>query len=256
MKLRHLFGLFFGILICMTYVVYFSQGQDPLHALKGAEANDDNFVYKVDPRRFDQNPNNVAIKEKWTKDRDVMVRIEPKDKRMRPFHIDAYEALISNKRAWSVPGHEPTDKLRPGDAQKACKAAGKRLCTVHEWQTACRGGHVKKVTFKNAEQLVQQCDFARSAGYDRNDWVNKSDSHPQCIPHGYPLHHMLGNVSEFVEASDGRVMIVGLTYFDARIQNKVAAMRSGCDRVVAGPGQYPAQRYNKALGFRCCRDAQ
>jgi len=257
-----LMAIFIAVLFALTYVVYFSQGQNPLEAVTGNEekadktADKDNFVYKVDPRRFDQNLNNVAAKEKWTADRDVMVLIKPESPSMRPFYIDAYEALISNYRAWSVPGQVPTDKLRTTDAQVACEAAGKRLCTVTEWQVACRGGSVKKKPFTIAAELMKTCDFARSKGYDRTDYVNKTDSHPQCTPHGQPIHHMLGNLSEFVEDSHGRVMIVGLTYYDGKMRDKATAMRHGCERIVAGGGQYPKERFNKGLGFRCCKNAQ
>ena len=264
-----LMAIFIAVLFTLTYIVYFSQGQNPVEAVTGEQTQTsgkkktvtqkekDDFVYKVDPRRFDQNPNNIAAKEKWGNDKDVMVLITPKDTRVKPFYIDAYEALISNYRAWSVPGVVPTDKLRTADAQVACQAAGKRLCHVTEWQVACRGGTTQRRPLRNTTELLKKCDFARSKGYDRNDYVNKTDSHPQCTPHdGYPLHHMLGNLSEFVEDRRGRVMIVGLTYYDEKISNKPLAIRNGCDRVVASGGQYPPERFNKGLGFRCCKDAR
>lgn len=221
------------------------------------EDKKDDFVYKVDPRRFDQNPNNIAAKEKWSADKDVMILVTPQVKNMKPFYIDAYEALISNYRAWSVPGVVPTDKLRSIDAQVACEASGKRLCSITEWQTACRGGLNQRNPYRNPNEWLKKCDFARSAGYDRNDYVNKTDSHPQCTPHGqYKIHHMLGNLSEFVEDRSGRIMIVGLTYYDANLSNKPLAMRNGCMRTVSSAGQYPEGKYNKGLGFRCCKDAR
>ncbi len=239
-----------------VYLYYSPQAQKRAEEAAQKEQATKDFVYKIDPRRFDQNPNPVAISEKWTNDKDVMVLIQPKTSKLKPFYIDAYEAVISNYRAWSVPGQMPTDKLRPVDAQVACQAAGKRLCKYYEWQTACRGGEIQKKPFTNATTLMKTCDFARSNTYDKNDYVNKTDSHPNCTPHGAPIHHMLGNVSEFVEDQSGRVMIVGLTYYDGKMRDKPTAMRNGCERIVAGGGQYPAERFNKGLGFRCCKDAQ
>ncbi len=263
MNLRMLLAIFLAVLFTLSYMVYFSQGHNPLEAVtpdtetNGAIAEKDDFVYKVDPRRFDQTPNNVAITEKWTDDKDVMVLIKPDNPRVRPYYIDAYEATISNYRAWSVPGQTPTDKLRPVDAQVACEAAGKRLCSQTEWQTACRGGSTKKKPYTIAAELMKICDFARSKGYDRTDYVNKTDSHPKCTPHGsYPLHHMLGNLSEFAEDDRGRVMILGLTYYDGKMRDKATRMRHGCERIVSGGGQYPPERFNKGLGFRCCKTAR
>lgn len=214
------------------------------------------FQYKIDPRRFDQNPNNAAIEQGWTNKNDVMTLIKPKQNSLKPFYIDAYEAIISNYRAWSVPGQIPTDKLRIIDAQTACDAAGKRLCTETEWRTACRGGATQPIQFTDPNALMKVCDFARSNTYDENDYINKNNTHMACALPGTPVYNMIGNIAEFVEHESGQVMAVGLTYYDGKMKNKNIALKNACERTIFYPGQYPAERYNKGLGFRCCRNTR
>lgn len=227
------------------------------NAIAKQRANDANWSYQSDPRSFDSKPaDNTATKMGWKPQDDMMVLVKPKNSNMPPFYIDAFEAFISDYRAWSMPGVYPTDKIKYTDAATACEAAGKRLCHVQEWRTACRGGITKPVQFKRTDEILRLCDFARSAGYDRQDYVEKTDSHLACTPPGLPIHHMIGNVAEFVKTSNGQIMVVGLAYYDARIRNNQIALANACERVVAGPGQYPATRFNKGTGFRCCKDAQ
>lgn len=216
----------------------------------------DPFNYKVDARRFDQAMSNIATREKWQNSKDEIVLVKPRSKSMRPYYVDKYEAMISNHRAWSVPGHFPTDKLRPRDAHTACEAAGKKLCTLKQWQTACRGGRTQPLKFSKPSLMMKVCDFARSNTYDRNDYINSTDSHPKCKSPGLDVFHMIGNLAEFVQDERGQTMAVGLTYYDGKMQNKDTALRQACERIVFGPGQYPPERFNKGLGFRCCKDAK
>ena len=54
--------------------------------------------------------------------------------------MDRYEASRGNgDKAESVAGAMPWTNLSWKDAQAACEAAGKRLCTKDEWTAACKG---------------------------------------------------------------------------------------------------------------------
>lgn len=228
--------------------------QDPAYILK--KKTPGGFVYKSDTRPFEKRPqNDAAMKQKWGEHHDQMVLIHPRDSSLKPFYIDAFEATVSNNRAWSVPGQIPTDRLRFQNAKDMCHAAGKRICNTLEWQTACRGGHTRPVEFKNPVQLMESCDFARTKGYDQQDYVNKTDSHPACVISSQPLYHMIGNVAEFTQNQNGQIEVVGLTYYDAHITNKKSALKRACEQVVHPNGRYPATQYNKGTGFRCCRNA-
>jgi len=59
------------------------------------------------------------------------------DRRWSPFlSIDGREGLV---RAVSRPGVIPQGYISGKQAQAACNASGKRLCTANEWERACRG---------------------------------------------------------------------------------------------------------------------
>lgn len=217
-----------------------------------------NWVYQSDPRSFDQRaPDMTAKEQNWKPEtHDMMVLIEPKDGRIRPYYIDAFEAFISNYRAWSTPDVYPTDKIKYSSAITACEMAGKRLCTENEWRTACRGGITTPVAFNNTSEILQYCDFGRSSTYDRLDYVEKTDSHIACTPPGLSIYHMIGNVAEFVYGPNNQVMLVGLTYYDGKLKNNNTAVTQACERTIAEPGRYGPQQFNKGAGFRCCKDAQ
>lgn len=217
-----------------------------------------NWFYQSDPTPFDKRPADMTAKEEnWSPEtHDMMVLIKPRDGRMRPYYIDAFEAFISNYRAWSTPDVYPTDKIKYNSAITACEMAGKRLCTEAEWRTACRGGITTPVAFNNTNEILQYCDFARSSAYDRQDYVEKTDSHIACTPPGLPIYHMIGNLAEFVYGPNNQIMLVGLTYYDGKIKNNQTAVTQACERTVANPGQYGAEQFNKGTGFRCCKDAR
>lgn len=213
------------------------------------------FVYKSDTRPFEQRPqNDAAIRQKWTDKHDQMVLVTPKPRTMNAFYIDAFEATVSGNRAWSVPGHIPTDRLRFHNAKAMCEAAGKRICKTKEWQAACRGGITQPIKFGQPQKLLQSCDFARGKPYTEMDFINKTDSHPSCINSTLPLYHMIGNVAEFTQNDQGQTEVVGLTYYDVHIQNKAQAVQLACEQINHPNGRYPAQQYNKGTGFRCCKD--
>ena len=207
-----------------------------------------------DMKIYERYIDNTADDQDFTKAQDKMVLIQPDG--MRPFYIDQFEATISKRKAWSVPGLQPTTKLYYQAAKDACRANGKRICMVSEWRAACRGGSSKPFRFPNPEKLIKICDFARSAGYDKNDYVNKNNSHPKCTIPKVNIHHMMGNVVEFAESKNGQVTVLGLAYYDQHIKNRSSYMASACEITVHQPGAYPAGRHNEGLGFRCCRTAQ
>lgn len=228
--------------LCFLAIAYFTFPFGSGSQIKGSQK-----IYA----RYD---GNYLVSPEWPKTADEMVPINPDNSPVPLFSIDRYEATIAGGRAWSVPGLRPTTRLPFSEAREACRNAGKRMCTLIEWQTACRGGSTLPVSFSKPKKLLEICDFARSGGYDATDFVNKNNSHPECTIPSLDIHHMKGNVSEFVVVPDGQFAVVGLTYYDQRISDKEYAMEYACERVVAQPGQYPENRFNEGLGFRCCRD--
>lgn len=207
-----------------------------------------------DKKTYERYKDNYLTEPEWEADADKMVLVQPNSPELKPFLIDAYEAVIADRTAYSIAGQTPTTKLRYDEAKEACKKAGKRMCTIKQWQTACRGGRTTYAVFPDPEYLAKNCDFARSQGYDANDYPGKTDSHPQCHING--IYHMIGNLSEFAQDEEGNVAVLGLTYYDAKMRNKNRALEKACERIVIGAGKYPANKHNEGMGFRCCIEAK
>ena len=55
------------------------------------------------------------------------------------FQIDAFEASVTEGKALSRPGVSPARNVTWYQADAACKASGKRLCSEVEWLQACTG---------------------------------------------------------------------------------------------------------------------
>ncbi|MFK7840242.1 MAG: SUMF1/EgtB/PvdO family nonheme iron enzyme [Bdellovibrionales bacterium] len=246
-------ALFIAVITATTTLAQQSNSQSHMYTKK----DKDGFVYQSDTRPFSQRPQNPIAKEKKWSDRvDKMVLVQPKKSTMWPFYIDAFEALVSNNRAWSVPGYVPTDRLMFSEAEAMCQNAGKRLCSTEEWQTACRGGHTKPVKFNQISQMAKACDFARAKPYSKDDFIQKTDSHPQCTAPSLPLYHMIGNMAEFTKSASGKIEVVGLTYYDTHMTDKAYALSIACEVIAHPNGRYPAKQYNKGTGFRCCKNAK
>jgi formylglycine-generating enzyme required for sulfatase activity len=166
-------------------------------------------------------------------------------------------------RAVSLPNVVPHGYLSGRVAALACRNAGKRLCNLEEWRTACRGERRSKYPYGTAYR-AGACNVHRA-------------SHPAGLLHGNPsINHrdprlnlveddqgpllrrtgangdcrsqwgsdaafdMVGNLDEWVDDPNGR--FVG--GFFSR------ATQEGCDAEVTS---HPPQYYDYSLGVRCCR---
>ena len=179
--------------------------------------------------------------------------VEVKRGAMR-FFIDTYEASVDAKgRALSLRGVKPAN-LDWDDANKACNAAGKRLCSSKEWVTACQGAAAKDDDGdKNfANDYVKGNQFPYADYYEqgwcyvtadsRTGRPRETGSSPRCrTPDG--IYDLAGNVEEWVEKDKDRAFLAG---GDFRAEEK-----ANCVRVNDSFG--PGHR-NHGIGFRCCAD--
>lgn len=167
-------------------------------------------------------------------------------------------------KASSIRGVLPQGYLSADQAEAACAAADKRLCTEAEWVTACRGEVGR--------------DFPYGDRYEQGTCNVFREDHPSAILHGNPARYhddprnglllvagrplllptgasarcasrwgndaifdMVGNLDEWV-ADEAGVFVGG---FYSR------GSRSGCfARVSAHPRRYS----DYSTGTRCCRD--
>jgi len=207
-------------------------------------------------RKHNVTKQDPPVPKTWADEADRMVLVDIDG--VRPFFIDQYEATISENLAWSVAGLQPTTKITPKVAMESCAAAGKRLCTTQEWRIGCRDGKTTPHLFQNTASLLQHCDFGRSKGYDKNDYAGKNNSHSACRMPRLNLHHMIGNVAEMTQGANGKIAAVGVTYLGtsyygaAFVGDPHRAMRMACEYTITN--NYPMNRFNQGMGFRCCRD--
>jgi hypothetical protein len=181
----------------------------------------------------------VPVPPQWQLDRDVEPRAEVRG------------------------GAVPNGYLNRDVAERACRNAGKRLCTEREWVTACRGEHGHEFPYGDAYERGA-CNVFRSAHPAEVLHGNASVGHldprlnqvtvrgrrllrtaggtPACRSQwgADAAYDMVGNLAEWVDDPDG----VFLGGFYSR------NTRAGCTRKVAS---HPPAYFDYSLGVRCCR---
>jgi len=168
-------------------------------------------------------------------------------------------------KAVSRSGVVPQGYLSRDLAQRACENAGKRLCRLQEWKTACRGQAQRDFPYGD-HYVTGACNVNRnvhaavvlhgnaSMGHldPRMNLVIERGVDPLLRPTGSTakcvsvwgtdgIYDMAGNLDEWVDDDDGG--FVGGFY--ARTTTK------GCDARVRA---HPASYLDYSTGTRCCRD--
>lgn len=169
-------------------------------------------------------------------------------------------------RAVSARGLVPQGYVSGVVAERACKSAGKRLCTLGEWRTACRGERDKPFPYGEGDRYVAgKCNVFREAhpamvlhgdfSVGHTDprlnlvevkgqpLLRKTGATSECISEWGDdgVADMVGNLDEWVEDSDGT--FVGGFY--------ARATKEGCASTVSTHGY---AYYDYSTGIRCCRD--
>lgn len=155
--------------------------------------------------------------------------------------IDRYEASKgSSGKAESVAGEMPWMNIAHDDAQQACAAVGKRLCSVEEWEAAC-GGLAKNPYPYGATYVQAACNDAH-AGIGH---VTETGSLPGCEGSVSGLFDMSANAWEWAADCDQNdyCAILGGGYTD--VDDLTCFSKSSGEPAKADDG----------LGFRCCRAA-
>ena len=165
-------------------------------------------------------------------------------------------------RAVSVEGRVPQGYLSGVEAQAACAASGKRLCTSDEWLSACRGPQLSTypygdvhlpgacnddypghpvVDFFGTSEGVWDAAHLNDPGIDQMPGtVSPAGAHPQCVS-AWGVFDLHGNLHEWVADAEGTFR--GGFYADAAINGP------GCLYLTtAHDGAY----HDYSTGFRCC----
>jgi formylglycine-generating enzyme len=173
-------------------------------------------------------------------------------------------------RAIAVEGVTPQAHISGVQAERACRAAGKRLCSADEWERACRGprGHTypygpsrrSKVCNDDGRASHPVGEITRRFGLDPERMWYEGMSHPGLnqLPdtleptgaHGecrndYGTHDMVGNLHEWIDDPAGTFR--GGFFMDTQINGE------GCEYATTAHGR---DYRDYSTGFRCCRDPE
>lgn len=167
-------------------------------------------------------------------------------------------------RAVPAEGITPQGYISGAEAQAACAASGKRLCTSTEWLAACRGPNNTTWPYGNAH-IAGACNdaynghpvinyFGTSMGVfdsvhmndpginQQPNTVAKGGAFAQCVtPTG--IYDMHGNLHEWVADAAGTFR--GGFYADASLNGQ------GCTYATTA---HDFVYHDYSTGFRCCAD--
>ena len=200
------------------------------------------------------------------------------------FCIDRYESVLEEGQAgtWraaspfetvddrtirAVPaaGVIPQAYISGDEAERACGASGKRLCTSTEWLQACQGPQGRTWPYGDSHQ-PGTCNDSYGGGHPVTDYFGTSDgvwdqthmndpginqqqgtvapggTYERCVS-DWGVYDLHGNLHEWVAEADGTFR--GGFYADASING------AGCTyQTTAHARSY----HDYSTGFRCCAD--
>jgi hypothetical protein len=170
-------------------------------------------------------------------------------------------------KAVSKKGVMPQAYISRNEAEAACEAAGKRLCSDDEWLLACKGkkptqypyGDDHKDGYCNDSGVSSFNHYYGSGNAETPQeaytWANMNDPRLNQLKgtlaptgkfkkckNGFDVYDMVGNLHEWTAAKSGTFR--GGYYLDTHINGE------GCDyRTTAHAPSY----HDYSTGFRCCK---
>jgi len=171
-----------------------------------------------------------------------------------------YATPVGHKvRAVSKEGVAPQAHISMVEAQKACKASGKRLCHAKEWKAACKGPEKTQYPYGSTREANACVDTDRTSpvlkkyngehtARTMNDPTLNQEPNTleptgaaAACTNSYGVHDMVGNIHEWTDDAAFR----GGYYLDTKLNGE------GCDYVTTA---HSAIYYDYSTGFRCCAD--
>jgi hypothetical protein len=166
--------------------------------------------------------------------------------------------------ARSRPGVIPQAYVSAQAAGRACRAAGKRLCSPVEWRVACAGSKGTAFPYGGTRRPRACHDSGTApmlvfyASTKKRGWglsemndprlnqlegtVAKTGTHPDCV-NDYGAFDMVGNLHEWTDDPNGTFQ--GGFWLDTKEHGEGCAYRT-----IAHPADY----HDYSTGFRCCAD--
>jgi len=181
--------------------------------------------------------------------RDDRVCLEGRDG--ETFCIDQYEAARidgtavdqgaeEDEGSVSLRGRLPWTNVEWANARQACRDAGKRLCTVEEWEDACDGtiGEGGNVYPYGDELMPGVCVTELTL----QDDPLPTGSRPGCVS-DFDVFDLGGNVWEWVGRTQEDAQVIG--------GGIASGMTHRCARIPQGR-PFDVDDEDPILGFRCC----
>jgi formylglycine-generating enzyme len=204
------------------------------------------------------------VEKLWTQERLVVGDEDARARPLPPLPVWQKQSTFE-VRAVSRQGVVPQGYVSGVIAEQACKNAKKRLCTLDEWRTACRGE--RDLPFPYGDAYVGgKCNVFReghpaailhddaSKGHtdprlnlvsvNGKPLLRKTGTTPSCMSEweGDAIADMVGNLDEWIDDPEGTF----LGGFFSR-SNKL-----GCAATITG---HNFDYFDYSTGIRCCKDA-
>ena len=144
--------------------------------------------------------------------------------------VDAYEYP-------NVPDENPRDMVSHEEAVSLCEQAGKHLCTIDEWQAACRGKDKTRYSYGDSYKQ-NKCNTNTKA-------VKRSGRKEQCRS-WWGMYDMNGNLWEWTSSTSKDHPNMFLVAGGAWNTN------NGSQCTESKFSFYPQNQY-PSVGFRCCK---
>ena len=172
----------------------------------------------------------------------------------------------SKPKAVSQKGVTPNAYLMMQWARDACIAAGKRLCSIEEWQTACRGEQNRQFPYGD-EYKQGACNVFREDHPGRvlfgkvsvgmldprmnkvapkgKPLLRKTGATPACksVWGDDAIYDMVGNLDEWIDDPEGT--------FAGGFYSRTA--KNGCEKTTVS---HTATYFDYSTGGRCCADVR
>ena len=214
---------------CKTFVSI-GDTLNPQDASKGIEYNKTGsvFFYATD---------SVGNRTAWEEAKYDMASDNICGKNAYPVPVGGKTVCVDAYEYPNQPDATPKDMVSQEEAARICKNEGKHLCTIEEWQAACRGKDGFKFSYGNGYKQ-SKCNTNTKA-------AKRSGRKTQCRS-WYGMYDMNGNLLEWTASTSKQHPDKFLVAGGAWNTNN----ESSCS--VSKFSFYPQNQY-PSVGFRCCK---
>ena len=214
---------------CKTFVSI-GDTLNPQDASKGIEYNKTGsvFFYAAD---------SVGNRSAWEEAKYDMASDNICGKNAYPVPVGGKTVCVDAYEYPNQPDATPKDMVSQEEAARICKNEGKHLCTIDEWQAACRGKDGFKFSYGNGYKQ-SKCNTNTKA-------AKRSGRKTQCRS-WYGMYDMNGNLWEWTASTSKQHPDKFLVAGGAWNTNN----ESSCS--VSKFSFYPQNQY-PSVGFRCCK---